>query len=161
MKTDNNKPERKVHRLKDFDYSSCGAYFITFNTKGGARLSEIQGAADDCRDDTAVYLLQSGRMLDSIIKRLNDTYETVNTAHYVIMPNHVHMIIETGENNTISISCFVGLIKRLFNKEYGGNIWQKSFYDHIITSEEDYCYHCQYIDENPKKWSMGKDKYYV
>lgn len=41
------------------------------------------------------------------------------------------------------------------------NLWQRSFYDHIIRDENDYLNHLQYIDENPKKWLLGEDEYYI
>ncbi len=69
------------------------------------------------------------------------------------------MIVELGEDSP-GVSYFVGYIKRMSNSEYCEDIWQKSFYDHIIKDDEDYYYHLQYIEENPKKWKMGKDKYY-
>ena len=88
-------------------------------------------------------------------------YEEATVSGFVIMPNHVHLIIETSENNKIGISRYIGLLKRMSNKESGNNLWQKSFYDHIIRDDDDYYYHLQYIEENPGKWLMGKDKYYV
>ena len=52
-------------------------------------------------------------------------------------------------------------LKKFTNKAYGENIWQRSFHDHIIRDEKDYDTRWQYIDENPKKWLMGKDEYYA
>lgn len=52
-------------------------------------------------------------------------------------------------------------LQKLVTKEIGVSIWQASFYDHIIRNEDDLCTHLQYIEENPKKWLMGKDKYYA
>ena len=81
---------------------------------------------------------------------------------YVIMPNHIHFILmvtdsENGPpgrsvptNNTVSN--FVGTFKRFCNKEYGENIWQARFNDHIIRNHDDYEEHIKYIYENPKLW---------
>jgi REP element-mobilizing transposase RayT len=55
----------------------------------------------------------------------------------------------------------VTALKKFTSKQIGSNIWQRSYYDHIIRNEEDYIAHMQYIDENPKKWLMGKDEYYA
>ena len=73
------------------------------------------------------------------------------------MPNHIHLIIQIGVDGVPgtahpTVSRFIGLMKRYINKEIENNIWQKSFYDHIIRNEEDYQRICQYIDENPIKW---------
>ena len=56
------------------------------------------------------------------------------------------------------ISSFVGTLKRFTNKKIGKNIWQTSFYDHIIRDEDDYITKAQYIENNPAKWT--EDKYY-
>ena len=47
---------------------------------------------------------------------------------------------------------FISTLKRFCNKEYGKNIWQARFYDHIIRSRDDYNEHISYIDENPVRW---------
>ena len=46
-------------------------------------------------------------------------------------------------------------------KHLGASIWQKGFHDHVIRSDSDFAHHLQYIDENPKKWLLGKDEYYA
>jgi REP element-mobilizing transposase RayT len=80
------------------------------------------------------------------------------------MPNHVHLIlkIEHDINGRIisapTISTVVGQMKRKISKLAGFDIWQKSFYDHIIRNENDYQQIWQYIDNNPLKWKL--DKYY-
>ena len=51
-----------------------------------------------------------------------------------------------------TISKFVGTLKRFCNREYGENIWQRSFYDHIIRGKEDYERIWEYIDTNTFKW---------
>ena len=66
-------------------------------------------------------------------------------------------IVGTGvgrANN--ACSQFVSTFKRFCTKEYGGNIWQARFYDHIIRNPEDYEAHLQYIDENPVKWCIDE-----
>ena len=51
--------------------------------------------------------------------------------------------------------------KGAVTKRLGASVWQKGFHDHVIRSESDYAYHLQYIEENPKKWLLGKDEYYA
>ena len=89
------------------------------------------------------------------------------------MSNHIHLLISlnsangrsrtpvpTFNNNANSeISKFVGTFKRLTNKKYGKNIWQNSFYDHVIRSEQDYREIWDYIDNNPAKWR--EDRFYI
>ena len=59
-----------------------------------------------------------------------------------------------------TVSRIVNQLKGVVTKEANAPIWQKGFHDHVIRNEEDYLTRWQYIDENPKKWLMGKDEYY-
>ena len=82
------------------------------------------------------------------------------------MPNHIHIILIVDNNGTSKapsptnnvISHAVSTLKRFVNKEIGYNIFQRSFYDHVIRNEEDYLNVWNYIDTNPAKWQ--EDKYY-
>ena len=90
--------------------------------------------------------------------------------YYVIMPNHVHMILHisavdpqqgpmwaSAPTNT-SVAKLVRSWKILVTKELGRGIWQRSYYDHIVRSEKEYLQIAQYIEENPAKWC--EDSYY-
>ena len=68
---------------------------------------------------------------------------------YVIMPNHIHLIlrIESGDArvkngppgaSAPTVSDAVGALKRLVNREIGRDIWQRSFHEHVIRNEDDY-----------------------
>ncbi len=167
----NSLPVRKSLRLENYDYSLCGAYFLTICVKDMyCLLSDIVGSG--APDAPQVCLKEYGEVIEKEITKMNGIYENIKTEKYVIMPNHVHLlvIINNSEYDGASraplptnslISKYVGTLKRFCNKQYGKNIWQTGFYDHIIRNEEDMHYHLQYIDENPKKWLIGKDKYYI
>ena len=107
------------------------------------------------------------KIIDKYIKQFNDFYEHIIIDKYVIMPNHVHLIIlvENGASGTSPptkqhsvISQFISTLKRFVNKEIGYNIFQRSFHDHVIRDQDDYLKIWNYIDENPAKWQ--EDKYY-
>ena len=66
-------------------------------------------------------------------------------------------VTDTPTNN--KLSNFIGTLKRFVNKDCGKNIFQRSFYDHIISDEKDYLRICEYIENNPAKWA--EDKYFV
>ena len=74
------------------------------------------------------------------------------------MPNHIHMILVTQKEAPISVSRVIKQYKEQITKQINESIWQKSYYDHIIRSEEDYLKIWKYIDENMLKWDL--DKYY-
>ncbi len=85
----------------------------------------------------------------------------------MVMPNHIHMIIFVGNADGTSrapsptnatIPHLVSTLKRFVNREVGYNIFQRSFYDHIIRDYKDYYRIWKYIDNNPGRWA--EDKYY-
>ena len=163
MKVDNKKilSKRKHIRLKDFDYNSAGAYFITICTESRrCILSHVVGTG--VLDGPHVELTQNGKVAEKYIKQLNDFYNNISIESYVVMPNHIHVLMLVYENgpsrtpvptvqNSI-VSRFVSTFKRFCNKEYGKNIWQYRSNDHIIRNREDYMQHLRYIYENPARW---------
>ena len=159
-------PKRKHIRLKDYDYSQNGAYFITLCVKyRHALLGEIDVGGGFHAAPT-VKLSDIGIQVDNTIQYTNTHYRGVEINKYVIMPNHVHLIVLlTGGHGTPPLPNVVGQIKSFtamkWNEICGTQMqefWQRSYHDHIIRSEVDYLRIWQYIDENPAKWS--EDKYY-
>ena len=165
------KKSRKLPRLNKYDYSSNGKYFVTICVKDmKCVLSSVVGSGDP--DAPQVLLKEYGAVVEENIKTMNSIYSDIVAEKYVIMPNHIHIIISIESANfsgasgsplptNSKLSQYIGTLKRFCNKQIGANIWQTGFYDHIIRDEEDYLNHIQYIDENPKKWVLGKDKYYI
>ena len=150
-------PERKSNRLADFDYGQPGAYFITVCTKDrNCILSTIVGADDHI--GPCVVLTQIGVVVDKYTKSIPGIGE------YVIMPNHVHMILHISSADILhgpmwssaptnaSVPSLIKTWKTLITKELGHSIWQRSYYDHVIRDERDYLMRVQYISENPAKW---------
>lgn len=143
-----NYPSRKALRLKHFDYAEDGFYFLTICTKDRKELlSEISVTAGLVAD---LRLTPYGEIAESYIKSVSGIEK------YVIMPNHVHMIIH--KTNGKSLSSDVRSFKGLVTKRIGENIWQASYYDHVIRNETDYLEKWQYIDHNPAKWT--EDEYH-
>ena len=87
----------------------------------------------------------------------------VKVEHYVVMPDHVHMMIEIekvideGGRPMVAptISRVVQQFKGSVTKRAGKAVWQKLFYDHVIRNEDDYREHVKYILENPKRRSKS------
>ncbi|MBR6533078.1 MAG: transposase [Clostridia bacterium] len=162
-------PKRKSVRLKGFDYNSNGAYFITICThKRKCILSNIVG--DGVYDIPQIHLSEYGKILNKYIQIMNSKYENVSIDKYIIMPNHIHLIIKITRSSESGLSQapnptnsiipkFISLFKRYCNREIGQNMFQRSFHDHIIRDEKDYLKIWNYIDTNPQKWK--KDMFYI
>ena len=176
---------RKNPRLKDFDYSRAGAYFITICTKGRKCIlgrivdaSEETGTSDHfvgtgVPDCPKIILSNFGEIAKKYLIQLNEFYDNVSVERFVIMPNHIHLILMVWGNDRAEISntdgelwsianknatvpSFVSTFKRFCNKEHGDNIWQTRYYDHIIRNYDDFEEISKYIRDNPKRWFYDK-----
>lgn len=149
-------PKRKPTRLKGYDYSTPGAYFITVCVKDKKQLlGKIVG--DDAHIVPKNQLSTYGFICDKYINNINIKYENVLVDKYVIMPNHIHLIIflygtMRASSPTKNIEDIIRSLKILVTKEIGVSIWQRSYHDHIIRGEKDYQKIWEYIDTNAAKW---------
>lgn len=179
--------DRRSTRLKEYDYNTPGAYFLTICVENRkCILSRIVGTG--VLDSPKVELLPYGKIAVKYINQLNDFYEHLAVDSYVIMPNHIHILLRVLERpsgplvltshsrddssaigfghpdsphtrQNSAVSQFVSTFKRFCNKEYGKNIWQARSYDHIIRDQADFDKHLQYIYENPFGWQ--KDEFFT
>ncbi|MDY5948140.1 MAG: transposase [Oscillospiraceae bacterium] len=157
-------PERKKLRLEGYNYSQNGVYFITICAKNKEKLfGEVVG--DGVPDVPRVELSPIGETVDKYILSIEEKYDYITIEKYVIMPNHIHLLImvyncdnaiTSGANS--AIPRLISTLKRFVNKEVGIDVWQRSYHDHIVRNERDYDEIWQYIDENPLKWKL--DCYY-
>jgi|AGTN01.2.fsa_nt_gi Transposase and inactivated derivatives len=177
MKAD--KPTRKTIRLQDYDYASNGAYFVTICTHKRRRiLSNLVGdgfhGVPEGYPVPQIELSPIGQEVENSIAYISSRYDGV-VGKYVIMPNHVHMIVRlqsgghgnpAGGHGNPPLQDVVGRIKSFTTKRYNEmlhteneTLWQRSFYDRIIRTEQEYAEVWRYIDTNPLKWQG--DPYYT
>lgn len=173
-----NKHHRRSIRFKGYDYSGSGLYFITLCTQNRTHL---------------LGEIKNGKMIqNSLASKITKIRNAIphhfpNTINheFVIMPNHIHGIIEILETNktgneigkfkfpTKTIGSIIrGFkigrkkpfaqteeeIKILKNIDLTRSIWQRSYYEHIIRNDTAYQNISNYILNNPLKWE--KDKFY-
>ncbi|MBQ2677095.1 MAG: transposase [Clostridia bacterium] len=148
---------RKSPRLKDYDYSINGAYFITICTANREKIFWADCRGELCSPANAP-LSYIGAIVDNEIKKMNTVYDAVQVDKYCIMPDHIHFIIsisadENGRSQIApTISRIIKQFKGSITKQVGKPIWQKSFYNHGIRNQSDYKEIWEYIDNNPLKW---------
>ncbi|MBE5813444.1 MAG: transposase [Clostridiales bacterium] len=160
--------KRKPNRLKKYDYSKNGGYFITICTKDRKQiLSKITKDKnyDIVGDGFAVpQLTKYGIIVDKYINLINTKYPMIKVDKYVIMPNHIHLLLIIESDGTANpsptIGSIIGWFKYSITKyiDESTNIFQRSFHDHIIRNKNDYLKIWEYIDNNPLKWEL--DCYY-
>lgn len=148
-----NLPKRKPTRLKDFDYSAPGAYFVTICTQNRRKiLSNIIVGEGLCALPKN-ELTPIGECVKNSLEFIDVNYIGVKIDKCVIMPNHVHIIISlTGGHGNPPLQSLVGQMKSYVTNKFKSDIFQRSFHDHIIRGEEDYREIWNYIDTNVLKW---------
>ncbi len=151
---------RKPTRLKDYDYSQNGYYFVTICAHNRKEIFSTivgQGLAP-----AEVKLSALGKLANGELHKLENRYQHIKIEKYVIMPNHIHAIIIIANNAAGASPCptlsdvictFKSIVTRQYHKiNPNQKIWQTSFHDHIIRGEKDYLEIWNYIDVNPQKW---------
>lgn len=166
---------RRSIRLKGFDYSSNGAYFITVCTQDRANLfGKVVVGADLV--SAQVQLNNAGQMVEDVLINTICSFNGIDLVNHTIMPNHIHFIAilsraDTRSAPTGTISDVVRILKSETTVKYingvksglyspfNKRIWQRNYHDRIIRDEREYLRICRYIEENPANWI--KDEYFV
>ncbi|BDQ03153.1 transposase [Ignavibacterium sp.] len=151
-------PQRKRNRLREFDYSNDGYYFITICVDEMVNCFGKVESSD-------VILNDYGKVIKTILTGLSTKYKCCEIDYYIIMPNHIHfiMIIDNSNKNlTCSVPKIVGAFKSVTTIEIHkmgleNFKWQRSYYDRIIRNESKLFYIRQYIEQNPLRWELEKD----
>jgi len=166
-------PQRHNIRLYGYDYSQEGLYFVTICTQDKMCLfGEIM--------DEEMALNEIGIIVKNCWLAIPEHYPHVKLHEFIIMPNHIHGIIElVGANKhspddikfrspsksigSIIRGFKIGVMKNIKANVYSPlqnkSIWQRNYYEHIIRNDESYQKITEYIYENPKYWQT--DDYYT
>lgn len=168
--------KRKLNRLNNFDYTTQTVYFVTTNTH---QFKHHFGKVINGK----MHLNLCGEIVRNQILWLEENYKYVQLHNFVIMPNHVHILLEInqgriGRDRSLccvvrsrpvptdvpppkikSLSSIIGALKTTSSKQIHieGNLdfkWHRSFHDSIVKDEIAYYKINQYINENPKKWNL-------
>jgi len=159
------RPKRKSARMKGFDYRAPGAYFVTVCTqKRRCVLSEISVGAGFAPPEN--HLTKYGQIAKAQIFSLESAFPSVCVEKFVIMPNHIHLLIRLlpsagGASPAPTLSDVVRVFKSQTARLCGpdANLFQRSFHDHVIRNERDYQRIWEYMETNPARWA--KDCFYT
>ena len=149
--------ERKPNRLVHYDYRMPNAYFITICTQKRQNLFWAPVGASIARPQN-VPLSAYGKIVDAAIRDIPKHYPAVTLDHYVVMPNHIHLLLQIHSDAqgrpmvAPTVSTIIQQMKGIVTKQIGISIWQKLFYDHVIRCSQDYEMVWNYIEANPAKW---------
>ena len=146
-------PKRKHPRLKNYDYSQCGCYHITICVKDRRPILGKIILPESPSERASLLLSKQGQVTERYIRNMENVYCGVSLEHYVIMPNHVHILLKLSSDNTTGIPVIVRYLKRMVTRELGESIWQDSYYDVIVRNDSMFREEWEYIDANPDKWA--------
>src|SRR3972149_3059421 len=166
MKYDSVIHHRRSIRLKEYDYSQPGAYFITI-----------------CTDNKELYFEQYPQLKQMVNRQwheITSRFDNIQLDEFIIMPNHIHGIIFVGATLAVApnnragarpaptIGEIIGMFKSLcvhdwlkYIKENRidivGKFWQRNYYEHIIRNEDELQKIREYIQNNPLKWHLDRE----
>lgn len=156
-------PNRKPTRLKDYDYSTPGFYFVTICTKDRKHLFEMETVGNDL----CVVPPVQNQIIHQWLQETENKFPNIKIDKYVIMPNHIHLIViikerHTGRSlpaiiqwfKTMTTNAYIRAVSQGICTPFHKKIWQSSFYDRIIRGEQDYIKIAEYIEINPLKWKL-------
>jgi REP element-mobilizing transposase RayT len=155
---------RRSVRLREYDYSSNGYYFVTICTQHREHIfGEIVNGK--------MALSESGKIVDVWWRKIFVKYDYVLMDEYVIMPNHMHgimVIVGAGfprpqeimyENRILGIGQIIAFFKYQTTKVMnvlqdmpGNRVWQRNYYERVIRCGAELKNARQYIIDNPRKW---------
>ncbi len=180
------KYNREIHhrrsiRLKEYDYSQAGAYFVTICTWDRECLF---GDIVNCRGNSRIALNKHGKVAKEYIGRIKDRFDNVYIEEYIIMPNHIHAIIFIDQSvgvihelpphasfaerrkhrRQMLLPQIIGWFKMNASKSInqirgteGRPVWQKNYYEHVVRNEKELRSIQEYIINNPLQWELDEN----
>ena len=176
-------PQRRAMRLRSYDYSQPGAYFVSI-------CAQHRKCLFGTIIDGQMRLNEIGEIVVECWSRIPQHFPSVELGEYVIMPNHIHGIIASNIvgarsprpieaehstpptvgarsprplDNSPSLGKIVAYFKYQSTKHInqhhntpGTRIWQRNYYDHVIRDDTDLQRIRQYIQDNPMKWALDQ-----
>lgn len=145
---------RQSIRLKNYDYSQSGLYFMTICTQNRECLF-----GDIIGHPVSMILNQYGKIIENVWESLPD-HHSVELDVFQIMPNHVHFILHIVLGASRRAPTMLGFIVGMFKTEctkqinklrntHGQKIFQRNYYERIIRTENDLNKIREYIKLNP------------
>jgi REP element-mobilizing transposase RayT len=163
------KTRRRSIRLKGYDYSQAGAYFVTIVTQGRLLLfgEVVEGE---------MVLNDFGRIAAETWLWLEAQYPYVELGAWIVMPNHSHVILIIHDDRrggsraapTIikrkPLGGLIGAFKTVSTKRInllrgtpGIAIWQRNYFEHIIRNQQDLELTWLYVESNPAQWDADDE----
>jgi putative transposase len=165
-------------RLKHFDYSSSGDYFITIITKYRAQcFGQIIPSIENSEERESIMMLNAiGLRAHECLLELNHHFSNAIIDEFIVMPDHVHFILSIKKPNATDATTQKEFKSNRFSRPVAGSVsvivqqfkaevkrwcgkngfeafqWQPRFYDRLIRDYQEFANVKKYIQANPKNW---------
>lgn len=157
---------RRSIRLRHYDYSQRGVYYVTVVTQDRACLfGQVI--------DALVQLSGAGLMVQSEWESLPCRFPDVELDEFVVMPNHFHGILVLADRDAATpakLGGVVGAWKSIVTDAYirgvresgwepfRRRLWQRNYWEHIVRDESDLHRIREYIRNNPANWELDRNR---
>jgi len=166
--------KRRSVRLKNYDYSHPGAYFVTV-------CAHEKKCLFGKNVESRMELNALGKIVEKHWMEIPKHFQTVSLDQFIVVPNHIHGILivnvdgrgmachaptprRFGKPVSNSLPTVVGSFKsavsKTINESRNGlrtTVWQRNYYEHVIRNEKDLKAIREYIEQNPLKWSLDEE----
>lgn len=169
---------RQSIRLKEYDYTQPGYYFITINIR---RSHCLFGKIESGK----MIMNDAGKMIEAEWLKIPDRFPNTCLHNHIVMPNHFHSIIEIlppkelpeevfpadiqskrkialgdiiGAFQSITTVEYIRGVKKIGWESFEKKLWQRNYWEHIIRNRESYLFISNYITKNPETWE--KDRFF-
>ena len=151
----NNPPNRKNIRWRQFDYTSKCNYFVTIDVQEKRNLfgTIVNGE---------MHKNEAGEMVDEAIRQLPQRFAGTELIKYIVMPNHVHLLIYNGGGHyladmmrwlkSVTTNSYTRGVKEYGLVSFYNKLWQRGYYDRVVRDQWEFDNVMRYIEENPVRW---------
>lgn len=156
---------RRSIRLKGYDYTKEGVYFLTICAQNREQVFR------DIRNGVAI-LNPAGEMIEKWWNELENKFENIELDEHVIMPNHLHgIIVNVGPKRnfpedlrkmaqwfkTMTTNEYIRNVKQNNWPPFDTRLWQRNYYERIIRNQEELQQTREYIKNNPLQWDFDDE----
>ena len=145
-------PQRRSVRLPGYDYSRAGWYFVTIMASGGKLLF------GSFNENLQLQPTPLGEIVGRSWHELAARYPAVHTDCWVLMPNHLHLLIGLLPTSLPKpLGQLVGAFKATCTRQAqawrgAGSVWQRSYHEHVIRTAQELEIYRDYVRNNPRRW---------
>ena len=167
------KKNRRSIRLRGYDYSQAGAYFLTVCVQNRECLfGEIA--------DGQMALNDAGKVVADEWMKIAKIRNEIELDKWIVMPNHFHGVLVINDSvgaihesplqmtvtqrRNMELPKLIGRFKMLSSKRINEirntsdvKLWQRNYYEHVIRNDDELNRIREYIANNPAQWEMDRE----